>query len=104
MRRVRLGVYLGGHIFGQNVRAFVDLARVAEDVGFDDVSLGEHLVLGGENPSPPWGGGRFVHRVDEPFPEPLTTLAMIAGATRRVRLITGILIAPLRPPVLLAKQ
>src|SRR5207247_7611606 len=46
----------------------------------------------------------FVHRVDEPFPEPITTLALIAGATQRVRLVTAILIAPLRPPVLLAKQ
>jgi probable F420-dependent oxidoreductase len=101
-RPVRLGVYLGGHLFGDNVRAFVDLARIAEDVGFDDVSLGEHLVLGGDNPTPPWG--RFVHRPEEPFPEPLTTLALIAGATTRVRLITAILIAPLRPAVFVAKQ
>lgn len=99
---IRLALYLGGHLFGPNVRAFLDLARIAEDVGFDDVALGEHLVLGGDNPTPPWG--RFVHRPEEPFPEPLTTLAVIAGATTRVRLITAILIAPLRPAVLLAKQ
>ena len=59
--------------------------------------------MGGEHPAPPWAGGRFVHRKDEPFPEPLATLAVIAGATSRIRLITAILIAPLRPPVLLAK-
>jgi probable F420-dependent oxidoreductase len=101
-RPVGLGLYLGGHIFGDDVRAFVDLARAAEDLGFDDVAIGEHLVLGGDNPTPPWG--RFVHRPEEPFPEPLTTLAMIAGQTSRVRLITSILIAPLRPAVFLAKQ
>jgi hypothetical protein len=39
---------------------FVNLAQVAEDCGVDDVALGEHLVMGGENPTPPWG--RFVHR------------------------------------------
>jgi probable F420-dependent oxidoreductase len=99
---MRTGIYLGGHTFASDVRQFVELARVAEDVGLDDVSLGEHLVMGTHNPTPPWGS--FVHHLDEPFPEPLTTLAMIAGATRRVRLVTAILIAPLRPAVLLAKQ
>jgi probable F420-dependent oxidoreductase len=100
---VRIGVYLGGHLFSGREREFVRLAQVAEEAGLDDVALGEHLVMGGENPAPPWSGGRFVHRKDEPFPEPLATLATIAGATNRIRLITAILIAPLRAPVLLAK-
>jgi len=99
---VRLGLYLGGHSFTGRELDFVRLAQVAEDAGLDDVAIGEHLVMGGDNPTPPWGG-RFVHRKDEPFPEPLTTLSVIAGATSRVRLITAILIAPLRAPVLLAK-
>ena len=99
---MRFGIYLGGHIFGGRVRDFVDLARLAEDVGLDDICIGEHVVLGGDDPRPPWGS--FAHRRDEPFPEPLATLAVIAGATQRVRLITAILIAPLRPPVLLAKM
>jgi alkanesulfonate monooxygenase SsuD/methylene tetrahydromethanopterin reductase-like flavin-dependent oxidoreductase (luciferase family) len=37
-------------------------------------------------------------------PEPLVTLAAIAGATSRVRLQTEVLLAPLREPTLLAKQ
>ncbi|MEY9858933.1 alkanesulfonate monooxygenase SsuD/methylene tetrahydromethanopterin reductase-like flavin-dependent oxidoreductase (luciferase family) [Catenulispora sp. GAS73] len=37
-------------------------------------------------------------------PEPLVTLAVLAGATSRVRLQTEVLLAPLREPVLLAKQ
>jgi probable F420-dependent oxidoreductase len=44
------------------------------------------------------------HHFDEPWPEPLTTLAALAAVTSRVRLISTVVIAPLRPPVFLAKQ
>ncbi|HEX6359738.1 LLM class flavin-dependent oxidoreductase [Actinophytocola sp.] len=37
-------------------------------------------------------------------PEPLVTLAVVAGATTRVRVQTEVLLAPLREPALLAKQ
>jgi alkanesulfonate monooxygenase SsuD/methylene tetrahydromethanopterin reductase-like flavin-dependent oxidoreductase (luciferase family) len=37
-------------------------------------------------------------------PEPLISLAVIAGATRRIRVQTEVLLAPLREPALLAKQ
>jgi alkanesulfonate monooxygenase SsuD/methylene tetrahydromethanopterin reductase-like flavin-dependent oxidoreductase (luciferase family) len=37
-------------------------------------------------------------------PEPLVTLAVLAGATTRVRLQTEVLLAPLRESALLAKQ
>jgi alkanesulfonate monooxygenase SsuD/methylene tetrahydromethanopterin reductase-like flavin-dependent oxidoreductase (luciferase family) len=37
-------------------------------------------------------------------PEPLVTLAAVVGSTARVRVQTEVLIAPLREPVLLAKQ
>ena len=67
------------------------------------VYAAEHVLMHGD-PSlaaHPFGPPR--HPPDELMPEPLTTLAAMAGATRRIGLMTGILIAPLRPAALLAK-
>jgi len=43
-------------------------------------------------------------RVVDPSYDPLTVLAAAAGATSRVRLLTNVLLAPLRAPVMLAKE
>jgi probable F420-dependent oxidoreductase len=51
----------------------------------------------------PFSGGRFADP-NEPFLEPLIMLAGAATVTTRMRLATTILLAPLRPALLLAKQ
>lgn len=66
----------------------VEFAQRAEALGFDRVAMGEHLMDG----NPP----RPTHLA-------LPMAAAAAGATRRVRVLTGIVIAPLYHPVLLAK-
>lgn len=82
--------------------ALLDVAQAADAAGVDAVSVVDHVVIGGDLSSYPYGS--FPGGADAPWLEPLTTLAAIAGRTTRVRLFTGILIAPLRPPALLAKM
>jgi probable F420-dependent oxidoreductase len=81
---------------------FVDLARAVEDAGADRVVVVDHVVMGPHTENYVWG--KFPVPPEAPWLEPLIMLAAIASATSRVRLATGILIAPLRPAVLLAKQ
>ena len=54
--------------------------------------------------SGPFRSLSVLDRVVYPNYEPLVTLAVAAGVTRRIRLMTTILIAPLRNPANLAKQ
>jgi probable F420-dependent oxidoreductase len=81
---------------------FVDLARAADDAGADRIVVVDHVVMGPHTENYAWG--TFPVPPEAPWFEPLIVLAAIASATSRVRLATGILIAPLRPAVLLAKQ
>ncbi|MGH7336356.1 MAG: TIGR03619 family F420-dependent LLM class oxidoreductase, partial [Myxococcota bacterium] len=79
----------------------VDTARRAEAAGVDTVIVPDHVAMSANVESYQWGP--FPFPVEVPWLEPLTVLAAIAGATSRVRLATGILIAPLRPAIVLAK-
>jgi probable F420-dependent oxidoreductase len=81
---------------------FVDLAREADDAGVDRIVVVDHVVMGPHTENYAWG--TFPVPPEAPWYEPLIVLAAVASATARVRLATGILIAPLRPAVLLAKQ
>ena len=81
---------------------FVDVARAAGDAGVDRIVLVDHVVMGEHTDAYSWGN--FPTPPEAPWLEPLTMLAAIASATERVRLATGILIAPLRPAAFLAKQ
>jgi probable F420-dependent oxidoreductase len=97
---MRLGLYLTSMLQASPVRDLVELGRLAEDLGFDDLCMGEHIVAADAKPD--WAP-RAPHSATETFPEPLSIFSALAVATSRVRLVTCILIAPLRPAALLAK-
>lgn len=76
-------------------------ARAADEAGVDRVAVVDHVVMGDNIDA--YDGGTFPTGPDGQWPEPLTLLTAIAATTRRVRLATAILIAPLRRPATLAK-
>ena len=98
---LNLGVPNFGGWAGGDWRGLVDLARVAEDCGIDRLTVVDHVVMGPNTDAYVWG--RFPVPPDAPWLEPLTVLTGMAAVTTRIRLTTGILIAPLRPAALLAK-
>ncbi|GAA2213824.1 LLM class flavin-dependent oxidoreductase [Nonomuraea monospora] len=71
-----IGIGLPGHGPWRDGRSLVQWARRAEERGFSTLSVSDRLA---------WS-----------TPEPLTTLAAAAGATSRIRLLTSVLLAPLR--------
>jgi len=88
----------------------LDAAVAADRAGVDRLTASDHVVFGErleEYAKPQLGGVRGGTQPTGPdghWLDPFTTLAMVAGLTRRVRLRTNILIAALRRPVVLAKS
>jgi probable F420-dependent oxidoreductase len=87
--------------FGPELEHYLDVARIADEVGIDQIVLADHVVMGRNTDAYPYG--QFPFEPGEPWADPLTLLTAIAAVTERVRLGTGILITPLRTPASLAK-
>jgi probable F420-dependent oxidoreductase len=91
---MRLGIHLP-HI-GQKAGAdAIRRAAVqAEELGFADVWVSEHIIVPKDRMYPP----------SAIFWDPVLTLTWAAAATRRVGLGTSVLVLPLRHPLPLAKE
>jgi probable F420-dependent oxidoreductase len=99
--RLTLALPVCGPAAAAGPRPLVELAQRAEELGVDAVAVADHVAIGPDTSGYPFGD--FPLPQDAPFLEPLSVLTAIAMATSRIRLTTGILIAPLRPAPLLAK-
>jgi probable F420-dependent oxidoreductase len=95
---------------GRDLPRLVRWAREAEDAGFDSVMISEHIVLG-----PAAAAGGLMANPREyalpgnqdpatPWPSSLVLLSAIAAVTERIRLVAGAVIAPLRHPLLIARE
>lgn len=90
---VKLQVVLPNEDAGADPRRLVDLARQAEDLGYDTAWLPDHLLPPAEY-GPVYGG----------VLEPLVTMGWLAAATTRIRFGTSVLVLAMRNPFVVAKQ
>ncbi|NLU70484.1 TIGR03619 family F420-dependent LLM class oxidoreductase [Streptomyces sp. HNM0574] len=85
-------------------------AREAEEAGFDSVMLSEHIVLGPDSgarglmPNPREYALPGNQDPDTPWPSSVVLLSAMAAVTEHIRLAAAAVLAPLRHPLLLAKE
>lgn len=77
-----------------------DLARLSEDVGFESLWIGEHVIVPFEEVPE---GDRANFRADSRFVEPWVALSHLAAVTSTVRLGTCVAVIPLHSPFHLAR-
>jgi probable F420-dependent oxidoreductase len=81
------------------------VAEKAEALGYDTLWFSDHIVIPTEVKSfyPYDPSGKMPFNPSEPYWEPLTVIAYVAGRTSRLRLGTSVLILPYRNPIVTAK-
>ena len=95
---------------GRDLPTLVRWAREAEDAGFDAVMISEHVVLGPDASDRGVMGNPREYALPgnqdpcTPWPHSLSLLSSIAAVTSRIRLVAGAILAPLRHPLLLARE
>jgi len=82
------------------------LARHAEEAGFESIWLADHVAfpVSFKSEYPYSAKGDFPTSLSDPLLEPIATMGVLVGATKRVRIGTAVLIMPYRNPVLLARM
>ena len=83
----------------------LDVARMAEEAGFDGITVADHLLMPTRIDSryPYTEDGAMWWPSDTPWPDPWVTLAAMGAVTSRLRLASNICIAAMRDPITLAK-
>jgi probable F420-dependent oxidoreductase len=88
-----------------NMAHAIDVAKIVDEAGLYGVAIGEHVSLSSSLEGYPYEGGlRYGDAGRKPYLEPVALHGGFAAATTRVKLSNCVLLAPLRPAVLLAKQ
>ena len=98
---MQFGAVLPHNEIGTDPGAITAYAQGLEELGAVNLLVYDH-VIGAERERP--GGFAGPYDKDTAFHEPFTVLSFIAAVTRRLELVTAILILPQRQTVLVAKQ
>jgi probable F420-dependent oxidoreductase len=77
-------------------------AQAAEDLGYDRIVIYDHVLGAVHAGREPRLTGPY--KDTDPFHEPLVTYAYLAGVTKHLELVTGVIILPQRQTALFAKQ
>ena len=89
-----------------NPAAMKRFAQRTEELGFESILLGDHVVLptDGTNQYPYTVDGSFSSASDAPFLETMTLLGFLAACTDTIKIGSTVIILPYRNPVLQAKM
>ena len=97
---MRIAVEFPSIVYRDGPEGAVRLARAIEQIGYDQLDVFDHVVMG--HPTDGRPAGPYPPKM--PILEALMTLGYVAAVTRKIGLGTEVLVLPQRHPTLVAKQ
>ena len=97
---MKLSVEFPSVVYREGPEQVAKLARAIEEIGYDQLDMFDHVVMGYPTDSRP----APMYPPQMPIMEALMTLAYASAVTSRIGLGTEVLVLPQRQPVLVAKQ
>jgi len=98
---VKVGAIFPQTEIGADVADVLAYAEAVESFGFDHLMAYDHVLGADRDVHQGWDRPYDVHTM---FHEPLVLFGYLAGVTRRIELVTGVIILPQRQTALVAKQ
>src|SRR5215470_10002520 len=98
---MRIGVVFPQTEIGSDVGAVREYAQAAEELGYSHILAYDHVLGASTATRPDWRGP---YTSESQFHEPFVLFGYLAGLTRRIELVTGVIILPQRQTALAAKQ
>jgi probable F420-dependent oxidoreductase len=91
---VQVGVTLRNMGPQSTATLMAECARAAEQAGLESLWITDHIAIPPDDAA--GSDGRYI--------DPLVMLGWLAGITRHIKLATGVIVLPYRPPLQLARQ
>jgi probable F420-dependent oxidoreductase len=98
---MRIGVVFPQTEIGEDPIAIRDYAQAAEQLGYRHLLIYDHVLGASTANRPDWRGP---YTSDTLFHEPFVLFGYLAGLTKQLELVTGVIILPQRQTALVAKQ
>ena len=86
-----------------DVREFIEVASLAEALGFTGVVLPDHVCLP-EQPEAQYPYAEVTLGLDAPYPDPVVGIAAMAAVTSTLRFTSYVYVVPMRDPFSVAKS
>jgi probable F420-dependent oxidoreductase len=97
-------VDVGVNVVPLHPTALLEAGLLAEELGFESVWIGEHIIVPEAIESPYPHADRPPFGANTRFLEPIAALCSVAAVTSTIRLGTGVLVLPARDPFVTARS